>query len=407
MEIKKEVLDELIKDYKKPEDLIGETGLLKQLTKALLERAMGAELTQHLGYEKHDPAGYHSGNSRNGTSAKTVKGEFGEITVETPRDRNSSLEPQILKKHQTRFDGFDDKILSMYSRGMTTREIQGHLQEMYGVEVSPALISEVTDAVLEEVKAWQSRPLEPLYAIVYLDALYVKMRHEGRVENRAVYVAIGVDLDGRKDVLGLWTSANEGAKFWLGVLTELKNRGVKDILIACVDGLKGFPQAIESVFPETRIQLCIVHLVRASLNYVNWKERKQVAADLKAIYRAGTEPQAELELKDFMAKWGNKYQAIGRLWKENWERVIPFFEFPPEIRRVIYTTNAVESLHMSLRKIIKTRGSFPGEEAALKLLYLALRNVIGKWDVIQHWKQALNHFQMLWGERIQAALNRS
>jgi len=407
MEIKKEVLDELIKDYKKPEDLIGETGLLKQLTKALLERAMGAELTQHLGYEKHDPAGYHSGNSRNGTSAKTVKGEFGEITVETPRDRNSSFEPQILKKHQTRFDGFDDKILSMYSRGMTTREIQGHLQEMYGVEVSPALISEVTDAVLEEVKAWQSRPLEPLYAIVYLDALYVKMRHEGRVENRAVYVAIGVDLDGRKDVLGLWTSANEGAKFWLGVLTELKNRGVKDILIACVDGLKGFPQAIESVFPETRIQLCIVHLVRASLNYVNWKERKQVAADLKAIYRAGTEPQAELELKDFMAKWGNKYQAIGRLWKENWERVIPFFEFPPEIRRVIYTTNAVESLHMSLRKIIKTRGSFPGEEAALKLLYLALRNVIGKWDVIQHWKQALNHFQMLWGERIQAALNRS
>ena len=407
MEIKKEVLDELIKDYKKPEDLIGETGLLKQLTKALLERAMGAELTQHLGYEKHDPAGYHSGNSRNGTSAKTVKGEFGEITVETPRDRNSSFEPQILKKHQTRFDGFDDKILSMYSRGMTTREIQGHLQEMYGVEVSPALISEVTDAVLEEVKAWQSRPLEPLYAIVYLDALYVKMRHEGRVENRAVYVAIGVDLDGRKDVLGLWTSANEGAKFWLGVLTELKNRGVKDILIACVDGLKGFPQAIESVFPETRIQLCIVHLVRASLNYVNWKERRQVAADLKAIYRAGTEPQAELELKDFMAKWGNKYQAIGRLWKENWERVIPFFEFPPEIRRVIYTTNAVESLHMSLRKIIKTRGSFPGEEAALKLLYLALRNVIGKWDVIQHWKQALNHFQMLWGERIQAALNRS
>jgi putative transposase len=407
MEIKKEVLDELIKDYKKPEDLIGETGLLKQLTKALLERAMGAELTQHLGYEKHDPVGYHSGNSRNGTSAKTVKGEFGEITVETPRDRNSSFEPQILKKHQTRFDGFDDKILSMYSRGMTTREIQGHLQEMYGVEVSPTLISEVTDAVIEEVKAWQSRPLEPLYAIIYLDALYVKMRHEGRVENRAVYVAVGVDLDGRKDVLGLWTSANEGAKFWLGVLTELKNRGVRDVLIACVDGLKGFPQAIESVFPETRIQLCIVHLVRASLNYVNWKERKQVAADLKAIYRAGTEPQAELELRDFIAKWGNKYQAIGRLWKENWERVIPFFEFPPEIRRVIYTTNAVESLHMSLRKIIKTRGSFPSEEAALKLLYLALRNVIGKWDVIQHWKQALNHFQMLWGERIQAALNRS
>jgi putative transposase len=406
MEIKKEVLDELIKDYKKPEDLIGERGLLKQLTKALLERAMGAELTQHLGYEKHDPGGYNSGNSRNGSSAKTVKGEFGEITVETPRDRNSSFEPRILKKHQTRWDGFDDKIVSMYARGMSTREIQGHLQEMYGVEVSPGLISEVTDAVMEEVKAWQSRPLEPVYAIVYLDALYVKMRHEGRVENRAVYVAIGVDLEGRKDVLGLWTSGNEGAKFWLAVLTELKNRGIRDIFIACVDGLKGFPQAIESVFPATRIQLCIVHLVRASLNYVGWKERKLVAADLKLIYRAATELQAELELTNFIAKWGHKYQAIGRLWKENWQHVIPFFEFPAEIRRVIYTTNAVESLHMSLRKIIKTRSSFPSEEAAIKLLYLALRNVIAKWEVLQHWKQALNHFQMLWGERIQAALNR-
>ena len=228
----------------------------------------------------------------------------------------------------------------------------------------------------------------------------------GEPENRAVYMAIGVDLDGRKDVLGLWTSGNEGAKFWLGVLTELRNRGVKDVLIACIDGLKGFPQAIESVFPETRIQLCIVHLVRASLNYVNWKERKQVAADLKAIYRASTEAQASLELSDFIGKWGHKYQAIGKLWRENWERVIPLFEFPAEVRRVIYTTNAVESLHMSLRKIIKTRGSFPSEEAALKLLYLALRNVIAKWDTIQHWKQALNHFQMLWGERIQAALSR-
>ena len=406
MEIKKEVLDELIKGYEKPEDLIGETGLLKQLTKALIERAMNAELTHHLGYEKHDPAGYHSGNSRNGRSPKTVKGEFGEIVVETPRDRNGSFEPQILPKRQTRFDGLDDKIVSLYACGMTTREIQGHLQEMYGVEVSPTLISEVTDAVSEEVKAWQSRPLEPIYGIVFLDALYVKMRHEGRVENRAVYVAIGVDLEGRKEVLGLWTSGNEGAKFWLGVLTELKNRGVRDVLIACIDGLKGFPQAIESVFPEARIQLCIVHLVRASLNYVSWKERRRVAADLKAIYRAATERQAEQELTEFIGKWGDKYQAIGKLWKDNWERVIPFFEFPPDVRRVIYTTNAVESLHMSLRKIIKTRGSFPSEDAALKLLYLALRNASAKWETIQHWKEALNHFQMLWGERIEAALNR-
>jgi putative transposase len=326
--------------------------------------------------------------------------------VETPRDRNGSFEPQILPKHQTRFDGFDDKIISMYARGMTTREIQGHLQDMYGVEVSPGLISDVTDAVSDEVKAWQSRPLEPIYGIVFLDALYVKMRHEGRVENRAVYVAIGVDLEGRKEVLGLWSSANEGAKFWLAVLTELRNRGMKDVLIVCIDGLKGFPQAIESVFPEARIQLCIVHLVRASLNYVNWKERKQVAADLKAVYRAPTERQAEQELTEFIARWGNKYQAIGKLWKDNWDRVIPFFDFPPEVRRVIYTTNAVESLHMSLRKIIKTRGSFPSEDAALKLLYLALRNASAKWETVQWWEQALNHFQMLWGERIQAALNR-
>jgi len=406
MEIRKEVLDELIKDYKTPEDLIGESGLLKQLTKALMERALDAELAHHLGYEKHDPVGYNSGNSRNGSTPKTVKGELGEVQIETPRDRNATFKPQILKKHQTRFNGFDEKILSMYARGMTTREIQGHLQEMYQVEVSPTLISDVTDAVADEVKAWQSRPLDPIYGIVYLDALYVKMRHEGRVENRAVYVAIGVDLDGRKDVLGLWTSNNEGAKFWLGVLTELRNRGVKDILIVCIDGLKGFPQAIESVFPEARVQLCIVHMVRASLNYVNWKERKQVAADLKAIYRASTERQAEQELNEFIAKWGHKYQAIGKLWKDNWDRVIPFFEFPADVRRVIYTTNAVESLHMSLRKIIKTRGSFPSEDAALKLLYLALRNVIAKWDTIQSWRQALNHFQMLWGERIAAALSR-
>jgi putative transposase len=404
--INPDLVDELLKGYEKPEDIIGENGLLKRLTKALLERAMNAELTNHLGYEKHDPAGNNSGNSRNGTTSKTVKGDFGEIVVETLRDRNGTFDPRILGKHQTRFDGFDDKILSLYARGMTTREIQGHLQEMYGVEVSPTLISDVTDAVLDEVKAWQNRPLEPIYGVVYLDALYVKMRHEGRVENRAVYVAMGIDLDGRKEVLGLWTSGNEGAKFWLGVLTELRNRGVKDILIACVDGLKGFPQAIETAFPEARVQLCIVHMVRASLNYANWKERKLVAADLKAIYRAATERQAAKELDEFIGKWGSKYQAIGKLWKENWDRVTPFFDFPPEVRKMIYTTNAVESLHMNLRKIIKTRGSFPSEEAALKLLYLALRNVSAKWESIQHWKQALNQFEMLWGDRIRAATGR-
>ena len=261
----------------------------------------------------------------------------------------------------------------------------------------------MTEAVSEEVKRWQNRALEPIYGIVYLDALYVKMRHEGRVENRAVYVAIGVDLEGQKDVLGLWCSANEGSKFWLSVLTDLKNRGVKDMLIVCVDGLKGFPQAIEAVFPMAQVQLCIVHLVRASLKYVTWKERKQVAADLKPIYRAATAAEAEMNLESFMATWGHKYKAIGKLWKENWERVIPFFAFPEEVRKVIYTTNAVEALHRGLRKIIKNRGSFPSEEAALKLLYLALENISEKWETVQHWRAALNQFEILWGDRIRAA----
>jgi len=404
MEVKAELVDELLKGYEKPEDIIGENGLLKQLTKALLERAMNAELAVHLGYEKHDPAGYNSGNSRNGTTEKTVRGDFGELVIETPRDRNGTFEPRIIRKHQTRFDGFDEKILSMYARGMSTRDIQAHLEQIYGVEVSPALISEVTDAVLEEVKAWQSRPLEPLYAIVYLDALFVKMRHEGRVENRAVYVAIGVDLDGRKEVLGLWTSASEGAKFWLSVLTELRNRGVRDVFIVCVDGLRGFPQAIEAVYPQAQVQNCIVHMVRASLNYVNWKERKRVAADLKPIYRAATSDEAEWALREFAEHWGGRYQAIVKLWRDNWSRVIPFFAFPAEVRKVIYTTNAVESLHMSLRKVIKTRSSFPNEEAALKLLYLALRNASKKWEAVQHWKSALNQFEVLWGDRIRASL---
>ena len=403
MTIRPELVEELLQGYEKPEDIIGEGGLLKQLTRALLERAMNAELTHHLGYEKHDPKGNNSGNSRNGASSKTLKGEFGEIELQVPRDRRGSFEPQIVKKHQTRFDGFDDKILSMYARGMTTRDIQEHLQQMYGVEVSPTLVSEVTDAVMEEVRTWQSRPLDALYPIVYLDALYVKMRHEGRVENRAVYVVIGVNMAGCKEVLGLWTSAHEGAKFWAGVLTELKNRGVRDILIACVDGLKGFPQAIESVYPETLVQLCIVHMVRASLNYVNWRDRKQVAVDLKTIYRAATERQAEQELEEFAGKWGTKYQAVGRLWKENWLRVTPFFDFPMEIRKVIYTTNAVESLHMTLRKVTKNRAAFPNEESAMKLLYLALRNVASKWQAIQGWRLALNHFDARWGERIRAA----
>jgi putative transposase len=394
------LLDEVLSGQgRKPEDL---NSLLKQITKAVLERAMQGELTEHLGYAKHDPAGNNTGDSRNGVSTKTLKGEFGEMELETPRDRNGDFEPQLIKKNQTRWMGFDDKILSMYARGMTTREIQGHLEEMYQVEVSPSLISDVTDGVMEQARAWQNRPLEPFYGIVFLDALYVKMRHEGRVENRAVYVALGVNLEGKKDVLGLWTSAAEGAKFWLNVLTELRNRGVRDIYLVCVDGLKGFPQAIESIYPKAQVQLCIVHLVRASLNYVTWKDRKKVVADLKPIYRARTADEAELQLSEFETKWP-KYPAIAKIWRENWERVIPFFAFPEEVRKVVYTTNAVESLHMSLRKIIKTRGSFPTEEAALKLLYLALSKVVAKWETVQNWKQMLNYLETMCGDRIREA----
>ena len=403
MAIDKELIDKLLADYKGPEDLVGEHGLLKQLTKALVERAMEAELTHHLGYAKHDPAGRGTGNARNGSSKKTIQGDFGQAEIAVPRDRNGSFQPQIVPPHERRFTGFDDKILSLYARGMTTREIQGHLQEVYGVEVSPSLISEVTDAILDEVRAWQMRPLEPLYPIVFLDALMVKMRQEGQVENRAVYVAIGIDLEGRKDVLGLWTSANEGAKFWLQVLTELRNRGVKDVFIAAVDGLKGFPEAIEAVFPQAQVQLCIVHLVRASLNYVTWTERKQVARDLKTVYRAATVEEAERGLSEFAAKWDGKYPTITALWRRQWQRVIPFFAFPAEIRKIIYTTNAVESLNMSLRKVLKPRVAFPSEEAALKVMYLSLRNLIKKWERPQHWKAALTRFTLLWEERIRAA----
>jgi putative transposase len=397
--ISDELIDKLLEQGRTAEDV---NGLLKQLTKAVLERALQGELTEHLGYSKHDPAGHNSGNSRNGVTRKTLKGDFGEVELESPRDRNGEFAPQLIGKNQTRWTGFDDKILSMYARGMTTREIQGHLAEMYQVEVSPSLISEVTDAVMEDARAWQNRPLEAFYGVVFLDALYVKMRHEGRVENRAVYVALGINLEGRKDVLGLWTSATEGAKFWMNVLTELRNRGVRDIYLVCVDGLKGFPQAIESIYPKAQVQLCIVHLVRASMNYVTWQDRKKVVADLKPVYKAATADEAERQLSEFEGKW-TKYPAIARLWREQWERVIPFFAFPAEVRKVVYTTNAVESLHMSLRKIIKTRGSFPSEEAAFKLLYLALSKVVAKWETVQHWKQMLNYLDTVCADRIRDA----
>lgn len=403
MPIDHKLIDNLLKDYKTPEEILGDNGLLKQLTKAVLERAMQAELTEHLGYEPHDAAGDNSGNSRNGKSRKTLKGEFGNLPLEVPRDRNSSFEPQIVPKGQTRFEGFDDKILSLYARGMTTREIQSHLEEMYQVEVSPSLISAVTDAVIEEVKAWQNRPLDALYPILYLDALQVKIRDGAHIRNKAIYLAIGINLAGIKEVLGLWVAQTEGAKFWLQIVTELKNRGVSDIFIACVDGLKGFPEAIETVFPQAQVQLCIVHLVRHSLNYVGWKQRKEVAADLQTIYRAATREEAELRLSEFAEKWDTQFPTISRSWRSNWERIIPFFAYPADIRKVIYTTNAIESVNMSLRKIIKNRGSFPTDEAALKLLYLALQNIARKWTMpIKEWKAALNRFAILFEDRMPA-----
>jgi len=401
MPITNEVLDQILKDYEKPEDLLSENGLLQQLTKALVERALNGEMTHHLGYEKHNAAGNNSGNSRNGTTPKVLKGKRGQVEIEVPRDRNSDFEPQLVKKNQTRFDGLDEKIISLYSRGMTTREIQGHLEEIYGVDVSPSLISNVTDAVLEEVRAWQSRPLDAVYPILYLDALQVKVKSQGSVRNKAIYLAFGVGMNGLKEVLGIWASDNEGSKFWMQVITELKTRGVQDIFIACVDGLKGFPEAIEAIYPQTQIQLCIVHLVRHSLFYVSHKDRKEIAADLKMIYQAPTLDEADYQLSKFADKWKEAYPMVVRSWQQNWARVIPMFSFAPEIRKAIYTTNTIESLNMTLRKIIKNRAMFPSDEAVFKILYLALRNISKRWTMpIANWSGAMNQFAILFENRL-------
>jgi putative transposase len=400
-----ELLDQLLAGYEKPEDLTGDDGLFRRLKKALIERALGAELTDHLGYERGDPAGRGSGNSRNGVSAKTVLTEEGEVQIEVPRDRAGTFEPQLIAKGQTRFDGFDDKIISLYARGMTVREIQGHLAELYGTEVSPDLISKVTDAVLDEVRDWQNRPLDPVYPVVFFDALRVKIRDEGTVKNKAIYVALGLNPSGEKDVLGLWIEQTEGAKFWLKVMNELKARGLNDILIAVVDGLKGFPEAITSVFPQTLVQTCIVHLIRNSLSFVTWKDRKAILPSIKAIYRAESADQALVRLEEFEAEWGKRYPAIGQAWRRAWEHVIPFFAFAPGIRKMIYTTNAVEALNRSLRKIIKTRGSFPNDEAALKLLYLAIRNAGLRWRRAIEWTKAMGQFAIQFGDRFPASAN--
>jgi putative transposase len=377
---------------------MGQGGILKQLTKALIERCLSAELDTHLEEEGEKLAEITENDSkarnrRNGHSKKTIKGEFGKAEIAVPRDRNGEFQPVIVAKGQTRFNGFDDKILALYARGMTTRDIQDQLEELYGVEVSHALISNVTEAVETERKLWQNRTLDAIYPIVYLDALVVKVRHEGRVINKAIHLALGVTLNGQKELLGLWMTQNESSKFWLSVLTELQNRGVKDIFIACVDGLTGFPEAIETVFPRTKVQLCIVHLVRNSLNYVSYKDRKELAADLKKVYGAATETAAEQALVEFGDKWDKQYPTISKSWLNHWQRVIPFFAFPQDIRKAIYTTNIIESMNMTLRKVLRNHRSFPNDESAMKVIYLAIGNISKKWTMpIRDWKAALNRF---------------
>ncbi|MBD2123256.1 IS256 family transposase [Trichocoleus sp. FACHB-262] len=396
-----EILDELLKGYQSPEDLLGEGGILKQLTKALVERCLEGEMKTHLEEQRAEPAPLSTKNRRNGHSKKTIKGEFGEAQITIPRDRTSEFEPQIIKKGQTRFDGFDDKILSLYARGMTVHDIQAQLQDLYGVEVSAGLISNVTDAVEEEHKLWQNRTLDSVYPIVYFDALVVKVRQDGRVINKAIHLALGVNLSGTKELLGLWMTPNESAKFWFSVLTKLQNRGLKDILIACVDGLTGFPDAIEAVFPKTTVQLCIVHMVRNSLSYVSYKDRKAVAADLRLIYTAATETEAEQRLLEFAEKWDQQYPTISKSWMKHRQRIIPFFAFPPEIRKAIYTTNAVESMNMTLRKVLKNHRAFPTDESAMKVVYLAIHNIAKKWTMpIRGWKPALNRFAIEFGDRL-------
>lgn len=404
-ELDRQVVEYLLKQTENPAELFGESGLLKQLKKALTERVLEGELSTTLGYEKHAVSGNNSGNSRNGYSCKTLKTRDGDLEIKVPRDRNGDFEPQLIGKHQTRFADMDEKIISLYARGMSVRDIQDQLQDLYGVEVSSTLISNVTNEVIEEVKAWQNRPLDKLYPIVYLDALVIKVQQDKRIINKAFYLALGVNLDGKKELLGIWISQNEGAKFWLNVLTELKNRELDDIFIACVDGLTGFPEAITSVYPKTQVQLCIVHMVRNSLRYVGWKQRKTVAGDLRTIYTANTVEEAELALSAFSEKWDKEFPSISKTWLHHWDNIIPFFQYPKDIRKVIYTTNAIESLNMCLRKVIKNKRVFPSDEAALKQLYLALNNVSKKWTMpIRDWGAAMNHFMILFDDRLKGLI---
>ncbi len=400
-----EVIDELLAGASTEEEIAGPGGLLAELTRRLVERAMEVELTDHVGFEPHcEPPG-GGANQRNGTSPKTLICEHGKVGIDAPRDRDGSFEPKIVKKRQRRFVGFDGKILALYSRGVSTRDIEAHLQEIYGVKVGRDLISRVTDAVMDDVRDWAKRPLEDIYPIVFLDCMVIKIREGGSVQRRALYLALGVTLDGDRDVLGMWFQEAEGAKFWMQVLNDLKTRGVRDILICCVDGLTGFPEAIEAIFPRTTVQTCLVHLIRSSLKYVPRREREQVARDLKPIYTAKDADQAQAELEAFDEKWGQRFPVITQAWLNAWEYVIPFLAFPAEVRRVIYTTNAIEALNRQLRKAIKTKGSFPNDDAARKLVYLALQNAVPQWTRTRNWTTALLAFKIHFGDRVPDTAN--
>jgi len=395
-----ELIDELLSGARTEKEVAGPGGLLGQLTKRLLERAMEVELTDHLGYEPHQEPPGGAGNTRNGSTPKRLITESGEVRIDTPRDRAGTFEPQIVRKRQRRFEGFDDKILALYSRGLSTRDIEAHLEEIYGVKVGRDLISKVTDAVMDDARAWQTRPLEDVYPVVFLDALVLKIRDGGSVQRKACYLAMAITIDGDREVLGMWFQANEGAKFWMQVLTDLKQRGVQDILIACVDGRKGFPEAIEALFPRTTVQTCIVHLIRASLKYVPRRQYDAVVKDLKPIYTAIDADQALLALEAFEEKWGQQLPVIGQAWRDAWEHVTPFLAYEPEVRRVIYTTNAIEALNRQLRKALKTKGSFPTEDAARKLIYLAIQNAVPQWTRTRGWTKALLAFKIQFGDRL-------
>lgn len=392
----KELATELAKSLKTPEDLNQLSRMLKKIT---VETALNAELTEHLGYEKHQPR--KTKNSRNGYTSKTVLCDEGDIDISVPRDRDSSFEPQIIKKNQTRITGMDEQIISLYAKGLSNQKIVEMFKELYDADVSTSLISRVTDSVKERVLAWQNRPLNSVYPIVYLDCIVVKVRQDGRIINKSVFVALGVNLDGKKELLGLWIAENEGARFWVNVLTELKNRGLNDILIACVDGLKGFPDAINAVYPDTKIQLCIVHMVRNSLRFVSWKDYKAVTADLKQVYQAPTEAMALTALAQFSKKWSGKYPLISKSWETNWANISTLFAYPEDIRKAIYTTNAIESLNSVIRRVIKKRNVFPTDDAVFKVVWLAIKDASKKWTMpIQNWRTAMNRFIIEFGDRL-------